>query len=669
MHPAPQIEVRHKLLHLARNHRWTWHPATAALLAGLPGASPDVHPVATVLDMDDAGWQAVLDDATTVATIERLHHDLTVELEATPTRAEIAYVSAEFGISELVPQYSGGLGVLAGDHLKAASDLRIPLVGVGLLYRQGFFRQEIEDNAQVERYETYDPERLGFVDTGTIVRVDVGDEPVDARIWRFSVGLVDLYALDTDVPSNDDETRSITDRLYSGDSEHRIRQEIVLGVGGLRALRAIGLDPTIVHLNEGHAGFWLLEKLATEMAAGADLERAIEVTRAGAVFTTHTPVPAGIDRFDRSSIEPYMRPWSEATGVPLETLYELATSPDDEGTPKPFNMAVLCLALTAAGNGVSKLHGEVSRELFGSVPDGPAIGSITNGVHARTWVTPELAAVFDDTLGRSWDLGQDEAWSRAPLVDNDRIVEVRRSGRQRLLEVIEATTGSLGALDPDALTIGFARRFATYKRADLMLTEAARLAQLLADDSRPIQFVFAGKAHPADVPGKALTSKVLAFSASPEANGRFVFIPDYEMGIARAMYGGCDVWLNNPIRPHEASGTSGEKSALNGGLQCSILDGWWDEMYDGANGWAIATSDDDEPEIRDKFEAASIYGLLETEILPLFYAGSGRPTAAWLDMVKHNWLTLGPKVTAARMVADYDREVYRPAIERARSIG
>ena len=663
--PAPAV-LEAQVMDLARNHRWTWNQAAAEVLAALPGADASTHPVTTASAISQADWDAMAADPERSAAITAAHDDLTACLADKPARPEVAYVSAEFGISELVPQYSGGLGILAGDHLKSASDLGLALVGVGLFYRQGFFRQELDGDAQTERYETCDPEHLGYVDTGVTVTVDVGDDPVEARVWRLAVGRVDLYALDTDLPGNSTTGRAITDRLYSGDNEHRIHQELILGVGGIRALRALDLEPEIVHLNEGHAGFLLLEQLQTHLADGADWDTAVAHTRAGAVFTTHTPVPAGIDRFERDLVEPYLSPWAEANGVELDILFDLAASPDDTGDPKPFNMAVLCLTLSGAANGVSKLHGQVSRELFGSVPAGPTIASVTNGVHARTWVSPDLADVFDQTLGQGWEAGSPEAWDRVRQLDDDTVKAALQAGRRGLIGFMTGAGIDTANLDPNALTIGFARRFATYKRADLLLSEPDRLARLLADDSRPVQFVFAGKAHPRDDDGKSVMSRVVAFSRSAEANGRFVFLPDYEMAIARAMYAGCDVWLNNPIRPHEASGTSGEKAALNGGLQLSILDGWWDEMYDGDNGWAITGSEADDPSIRDKEEAQSIYDLLESELLPLFYSGSGRPTGPWLAKVRHAWTTLGPQVTATRMVADYRDRVYTPALQRRR---
>ncbi len=662
-------DVIARLTELARNHRWTWHRPAAELLDRIPGASPDRHPAATIAALDADARQTIVADADLTAAIDENFDDLQATLNTKSGPPTVAYVSAEFGLTELVPQYSGGLGILAGDHLKAASDLGLPLVAVGLFYHGGFFRQGLDGSNQTERYERYEPHNLGLVDTNQTVTVAVGAEDVTAKIWRLAVGTIDLYLLDTDIPGNSPDGRTITDRLYSGDQEHRIRQELILGIGGLRALRAVGIDPDVVHLNEGHAGFWLLEQLATKMTSGASFEEAIEATKAGAVFTTHTPVPAGIDRFKQPVITPYLTPWATENDVPLTTLFDLATSADDTGTPKPFNMAAFCLALSGSANGVSKLHGRISRELFAAVPGGDAITSVTNGIHARTWLDPQLADVFDTHLGAGWDVGDEQAWKLAAELEHDTIVGTRQQGRRQLIELIEERgAAKSGALSPDALTVGFARRFATYKRADLLLLLRTRLETLLADDDRPIQFVFAGKAHPADGDGKALMAAVVDFAHSSEANGRFVFIPDYDMAVARAMYAGCDVWLNNPIRPREASGTSGEKSALNGGLQCSILDGWWDEMYDGDNGWAIPGSELADAAKRDLAEATATHDLLENEILPLFYGEGAEPspTDRWTQKVRHNWTTLGPQVTAARMVADYRDRVYEPALERAR---
>lgn len=667
MNQNQRPEIEQKLFDLARNHRWTWHQPTAQVLEALPGASAYRHPVDTITRLTASQWKTLLGNDKLVAAVSVEHDGLMKVVNGAPKKPTTAYISAEFGISELVPQYSGGLGILAGDHLKSASDLNLPLVALGLFYQEGFFRQELKANKQTERYDYCDPALTGHVDTGVTVSVDVGDSAVSARVWKLAVGSIDLYVLDTNVSGNSPADRMITDRLYSGDTEHRVRQELILGIGGLRALAALGICPDVFHLNEGHAGFMLLELLEGELERGATFTEAVKITKARTVFTTHTPVPAGIDRFDRSLVKKYIGAWSKTNNVPMSTLYKMATSPDDQGNPKPFNMAAFCLSLSGAANGVSKLHGKVSRQLFANVPGGKKIGSVTNGVHARTWVAPDLAEVFDDKLGKDWEMGSPMAWNDVDSIDYATMRKVKKAGRARLIDMIDSRGLNAKNLDSKALTVGFARRFATYKRADLMLLQMERVVEMLADDERPIQFVFAGKAHPADKPGKALLNKIASFGNSKAANGRFIFVPDYEMAIARDMYAGCDVWLNNPIRPHEASGTSGEKAALNGGLQCSILDGWWDEMYDGENGWAPATSESEVAKTRDKFEANSINDILQNEIVPLFYKDNGSPSTDWLDKVRHNWATLGPKVPAARMVADYRDQVYKPAVKRSRS--
>jgi starch phosphorylase len=377
------------------------------------------------------------------------------------------------------------------------------------------------------------------------------------------------------------------------------------------------------------------------------------------VFTTHTPVPAGIDRFPVDIASEHLQPWADAWRLPIADVFALGRDPSEE--PPEFNMAVFCLRTAARANGVSKLHGRVSRELFAHVPGGDAIGSVTNGVHARTWIAPPLQELFDQTCGPTWADGDTDAWRRVGDLDDDAIRAVRRAGGSLLAAMVHERTDI--KLDPDALTIGFARRFATYKRATLLLRHRDRLAKLLTDDARPIQFVFAGKAHPNDDPGKALLADVVAFAASADAMERFVFVADYDIEVAQAMYAGCDVWLNNPVRPHEASGTSGEKSALNGGLNCSISDGWWDEMADGRNGWTIPASASVEPAVRDRAESTAALDLLAGEIVPTYYDGGDPWSTAWLDRVRHCWTDLGPRVTAARMVSDYWEQLYRPTIE------
>jgi starch phosphorylase len=646
---------------LASNHLWTWHYRSSDLFSALPTADPDRHPVLAVNALADEQLDALLGDGEFVSALANQLAELGQTMETAVTSPDVVYFSPEFGISEVVPQYSGGLGILAGDHLKSASDLGTSLAGVGLFYRHGFFRQMLEHGVQTERIETYDPTDFGCVDTGIVVEVPISDRLVYARVWRFEVGRIPLLLLDTDLPANSDADRAITDRLYSGDQLHRLEQELVLGVGGARAVTAIGWKPGVYHSNEGHAGFLTLTLLDQARAPGGatTLAQAVEKVKPHVLFTTHTPVPAGIDRFPRSLIDPHLRPWAVAWGDSIDTLAALGEDPHDGA--EVFNMAALCLHIAAKANGVSKLHGEVSRGLFAMVPGGDAITSVTNGVHARTWVSPCLQDLFDAELGDGWDRGDDAAWANIDGVSVDVLNACRATTRAPLTELLASRAGV--TLEGDALVVGFARRFATYKRANLLLRHADTLATLLADDERPVHFVFAGKAHPADVPGKSLLADIVAYGGTPASNRRFSFLPDYDIAVARAMYFGCDVWLNNPVRPREASGTSGEKAALNGVLNCSILDGWWAEMSDGRNGWDIPTSDAVVDIERDDEESAATLALL-AEIAAEFHAdGRGQPSAVWIERMRHNWRTLGPKVTAARMVADYERQLYRPMLD------
>jgi glycogen phosphorylase len=657
--------LREALDTLASNHLWTWQYRTADLFASLPTAAADQHPVLAVRALSDDQLDALLGNDEFVAGVSGQRAHLDDVMATAVTSPDVAYFSPEFGISELVPQYSGGLGILAGDHLKSASDLTTSLGAVGLFYRHGFFRQYLDHGRQAERVETYQATDFGCVDTGITVEIPIASRIVIAKVWRLDVGRIPLVLLDTDVPDNSAHDRAITDQLYSGDRLHRLEQELVLGVGGTRAIAALGWNPGVFHSNEGHAGFLVLELLdRARHALGkrSTLAAAVSAVIPQVLFTTHTPVPAGIDRFERTIVEPHLRPWATAWGDPIESLLSLGEDPDD-GTDV-FNMAALCLRLAAKANGVSQLHGEVSRELFAKVPNGGAITSVTNGVHTRTWVSPRLQDLFDTHLGAGWDLGDADAWARTDAVSADDVATARRADRSALAKLVAAHTDT--ALHPDALVIGFARRFATYKRADLLLRHPETLAELLADDERPVHFVFAGKAHPADGPGKDLLAAIVAYGATDAANGRFSFVPDYDMRVARALYFGCDVWLNNPVRPREASGTSGEKAALNGALNCSILDGWWAEMSDGLNGFDIPTSEATDEAERDDEESAAALSLL-AEIAAMFHTdGRGTPSAEWVRRMRHNWRTLGPKVPAARMVADYDRMLYQPMLASQR---
>lgn len=647
------MTVKTDLGRLAANQSWMWRRSARELLMSLPGADPKRHPVETVAALTDAEAQRLGGDEAFMAelTAER---QILEEMSSGPSPS-IAYCSPEFGITDLFPQYAGGLGVLAGDHLMAASDAEIPLVGVGLLYREGAFHQAIENGEQTEFFEPVDPEKVGARDTGVEVVVPFPGRDVAARVWRLDVGGVPLILLDTDVDTNRQPDRGITDRLYLGTQQHRIDQEMILGVGGARALEALGWDIEVHHLNEGHAGFITLE-LIDRMIAGGDLASAVAAVRRGTVFTSHTPVPAGIDRLDLEILIPYLEHWARRWGIGVGRVWALGEDPED---PDRFNMPVFCLRMSSAANGVSELHGAVSRELFAAVPEGARIGYVTNGVHARTWTADAAQEVFDEVLGPEWAVGDPGAWNRVDDIDDDRLGLLRRRGAERLADLVAEAGGSL---DPDSLIVGFARRFAPYKRANLLLKHADQLEKMLADDDRPVHFVFAGKAHPANESGKLLVSEIVRFGESASAHGRFTFIPDYSMSVASRLVGGCDLWLNNPVRPQEASGTSGEKVALNGGLNCSILDGWWAEMFDGRNGWAIAASDERSPELRDLEESAAAMAALR-EARDEYFAARG----SFNDRIRHAWRTLGPRVTAARMVAEYDTQFYVPARHRMRS--
>lgn len=619
----------------------------------------------------------------------------------------IAYFSPEFGITAVLPQYSGGLGILAGDHLKAASDLGVPIIGVGLLYRHGYFKQALSrEGWQQETYPVLDPDGLPISllreenGEGATISISVpGGPDLVARIFVASVGRVPLLMLDTDVEGNSDVYRDVTDRLYGGNSEHRLRQELLLGVGGVRAIRAFCRitghpAPEVFHTNEGHAGFLGLERIreltVAEGGPKLDFDTALEVGRASTVFTTHTPVPAGIDRFPRTLIEQYFGEAGPTPGVPVDRVLALGAEDYEGGDASVFNMAVMGFRLAQRANGVSQLHGHVSRGMFSGL--WPAfdeaevpIGSITNGVHAPTWVAREVIGL---AVSQGADPEADDTaafWAAVDQVPGTEMWATKRRLRERLVQDARkrlarswAKRGSaraeLGwiesALDPDVLTIGFARRAASYKRLTLMMRDPQRLKSLLLHPERPIQLVIAGKAHPADDGGKKLIQDIVRLSDDPEIRHRIVFLPNYDIAMAQPLYPGCDVWLNNPLRPYEACGTSGMKAALNGGLNLSVLDGWWDEWYDGNNGWAIPTADGvEDVDHRDDLEAAALYDLIENEVAPRFYDvdSDGVPTR-WIEMTRHTLKSLGPKVLATRMVRDYVRQLYTPSALTGRAL-
>ena len=692
---------------LASNLRWSWHEPTRDVFASLDpwrwnevGADP-VGLLAALapeeLDRLAADPRFVAKVAAATADLqEYLTQPLWYQKLEGPKPAAIGYFSPEFGITAVLPQYSGGLGILAGDHLKAASDLGVPIIGVGLLYQFGYFEQSLSrDGWQQETYPVLDPNELPLAllrePDGSPSRVTIGlpgGRMLIAHIWKAQVGRVPLLLLDSQVEGNDEAARTITDRLYGGGGEHRLQQEMLLGVGGVRAIRIYtrlcGTPvPDVYHTNEGHAGFQGLERIRELVtSAGLTFEEAFESVRAGTVFTTHTPVPAGIDRFGRDQIGAFFGGDNSVPGLGVDKILALGAEDYPGGDPAVFNMAVMGLRLGQRANGVSQLHGMVSREMFDGLWPGfdaaeVPISSITNGVHAATWVDPRMADLVEAQLGGPLvrDAG---GWERLEQLPDAELWRVRKQMRTSLVRDIRVRTRASwvkrgaspaelgwvdGILDPEVLTIGFARRVPTYKRLTLMLRDPDRLRRLLLHPTRPVQLVIAGKSHPADDNGKRLIQQMVKFADDPAVRHRIVFLPNYDIAMAQTLYPGCDVWLNNPLRPFEACGTSGMKAALNGGLNLSILDGWWDEWFDGENGWAIPTADGiDDPDHRDDLEAAALYDLIEGSVAPRFYDKNerGLPTR-WLEMVRHTLSTLGPKVLASRMVEDYVNKLYVPA--------
>lgn len=720
---VPLPERLSALGRLSTNLRWSWDIPTQELFESIDPAKwirSGGDPVTMLGAVSARRLDELATDHGFLERLDRLAADLDDYLTrplwyqqhgASALPAGIAYFSMEFGVAAALPNYSGGLGILAGDHLKAASDLGLPLIGVGLNYRSGYFRQSLTaDGWQHENYPTMDPQglplRLLVQTDGTPVLVELAmpeSRMLRARVWIAQVGRIPLLLLDSDIPENDHDMHNVTDRLYGGDQEHRIKQELLAGIGGVRAIRAFtALEgrpaPDVFHMNEGHAGFLGVERIRELMLTdGLDFDTALTVVRASTVFTTHTPVSAGIDRFPVELVRRYFLEDSDAgdlvagpllPGVPIGRVLELGAEDDSGADGAKFNMAHMGLRLAQRANGVSELHGRVSRSMFSSLWPGfdarqVPIGSITNGVHGPTWAAPQWLSLGRELLGSTEALREPEVWQRLHDVDNGHIWWIRSQLRARLVDDIRRrvrdswlerglTEAELGwttqAFDPDVLTVGFARRVPTYKRLTLMLRDPARLEALLLDEARPIQLVVAGKSHPADEAGKALIQQIVRFADREEVRHRIAFLPDYDMSMARLLYWGCDVWLNNPLRPLEACGTSGMKSALNGGLNLSIRDGWWDEWFDGENGWEIPTAEGvADEERRDDLEAGALYGLLRDAVAPKFYDRDehGVPTR-WVEMVRHTLQTLGPKVLASRMVRDYTEQYYVPAAQALR---
>jgi starch phosphorylase len=696
---------------LAYNLWWCWNHEAVALFTRIDAdlfEQRDYSPVKLLGATDQTRLEQLLHDDGFLAHMDRVeeHFDRYMsagtwynEAYGDSGQCRIGYFSAEFGLHESVPIYSGGLGVLAGDHLKAASDLGIPLVGVGLMYREGYFRQYLNvDGWQQERYPENDFFNLPLIPetksdgSPLLVTAPLPGREVQCRVWRIQVGRVPLYLLDTNIPQNSPEDRTITGRLYGGDNDMRIRQEIVLGIGGVRALRALDKPPTVCHMNEGHSAFCGLERIRVLMEMhNIDFAAAREAVQAGTVFTTHTPVPAGNDVFPPQLVEHYFGGYMPSLKIDRNEFLGLGRQNPRDGN-EPFCMTVLAIRLANSTNGVSKLHGQVSRKMWRAIwPDLPdaelPLTSITNGVHTRSWVSPDMVQLYERYLGMQWEERPTDhsIWKRVEHIPDAELWRTHERRRERLVAFarirLKKQLGSRGAppgeiaradevLDPEALTIGFARRFATYKRGTLIFRNLERLAGIVNNRDRPVQIIFAGKAHPRDHGGKELIAEILHIARRQEFRRRVVFLEDYDMNMARYLTQGVDVWLNNPRRPLEASGTSGMKVCSNGGLNLSILDGWWVEGYAGDNGWAIGAGEEyTDLTYQDDIESRAIYDLLEQEIVPTFYnrSSDGLPRA-WLRMMKRSMSTCCPVFNTSRMVQEYMDKGYWPASQRYASL-
>lgn len=697
----PRIE---RLRELAYNLRWSWDSETRYLFRRLSRElweQTDHNPIKLLGIVGQSQLEEAASNEGFLAQFDRVCQRFDEYMSAklswyTQTYGEfgkptIAYFSAEFGLTECMPIYSGGLGVLSGDHLKAASDLSIPLVGVGLLYQEGYFRQYLNsDGWQREDYPINDPYNLPLVlekdSNGSPLTIDVHypGRSVRAQIWRAQVGRVPLYMLDTNIAVNSLEDRTLSDELYGGDLDMRIRQEILLGIGGLRALDALGIQPIVCHMNEGHSAFLALERIRMHIQKyNMSFAEAREATVAGNVFTTHTPVPAGIDRFPTELMDRYFSEYHGRLQLSRNEFLGLGReNPAD--TNETFCMAVLAIRLSSCINAVSKLHAKVSRgmwrNLWPGLPENDIpISSITNGVHLQTWTSTDMSNLLSRYLAPNWGefLPDKKRWEAVQNISDEEIWRTHERRRERLVtfarqrlvkqlcqrgdppaEIAQADA----ILNPSALTIGFARRFATYKRANLLFQDIDRLARIITDPQHPVQFVFAGKAHPRDDAGKQLIQKIIHQARNEPFRDHIVFLEDYDMNVARYLVQGCDVWLNNPRRPREASGTSGMKAAINGVLNLSTLDGWWDEAYHPEIGWAIGNGETyEDTEYQDNIEASALYNLLEKEIIPLFYDQNhtGLPKK-WISKVKASMSAVCPTFNSARMVHEYTEQFYIP---------
>jgi len=690
---------------LAYNLWWTWQPNAQRLFSRIDNdlwESLSHNPILLLRQVERSALNEVAQDNQYLALYDSVFAEFDNYLSKEDTWSKqthpelankpIAYFSMEYGLHETLPIYSGGLGVLAGDHLKEASDLGLPFVGVGLMYAEGFFSQRISEDGWQDALNN----PLIFEDLlvlpvleedGTLltITVEMPDRQVTVRVWEVRIGRIPLFLMDSDVESNEDEDRMLTARLYWSDLDRRIMQEIVLGVGGVRMLRALGYNPSVWHMNEGHAAFLTLERARELVAGGTSFADAIEKTRGQNVFTTHTPVPAGNDEFPLWLIDKYLAALWPELGLKRDQFVDLARNKQSWG--ESFSMGVLALRYSGGRNGVSELHGRVARKMWHFLwkeeeVDEVPITYVTNGVHSDNWMARRLGVLYDKYLGPDWRerLDDPETWDKLDEIPPEELWAVRMHQKRKLsfrMQEWARTRWSNGGfhpvqvvasgalIDPYVLTIGFARRFATYKRAALILRDVERLLNIINRPNLPVQIIFAGKAHPADEPGKQLIQQIYRTVKKAETSGRLVFLEDYDMNIARYLVQGVDVWLNTPRRPMEASGTSGMKAALNGGLNFSVLDGWWREAYNGRNGWAIGEDKDPEaPEIQDQADAQSLYSTLENEIIPLYYDRNVDDIPMdWIEHMKNSLRTVTPQFSTRRMVKEYVERLYVLAVK------
>jgi starch phosphorylase len=694
----------HRLSELAYNVWWTWNPFAMRLFYRIdPNLWERVHhnPILFLRGLDRAALNAAAQDPIYQARYDRLFKEFDAYLASEETwfknehgkaKGEIAYFSMEFGLHETLPIYSGGLGVLAGDHLKEASDLGLPLMGIGILYAEGYFSQRISEDGWQEAHNTQlkidELPILPVLDqTGKQIEVpfQLTDRTVMIRVWEIRVGRVPLYLLDTNFDANSPADRKLTGRLYWSDLDLRVLQEILLGVGGVRVLRAIGHDPKVWHMNEGHAAFLALERAREQVEKGKTFAKAIELVKVHNIFTTHTPVPAGNDEFPMWLVDKHLSfLWNELK-ISRDQFVDLAKHQQSWG--ETFSMPILALKLSDAHNAVSELHGHVSRRMWNhlwsdrKVDDVP-ITHVTNGVHTGTWMARRIRVLLDRHLGKDWITRIDDLdlWAQIDRVPDQELWQVRSHLKRKLIFYIlnrvrnrwilggyhpVQVVASGALLDPYALTIGFARRFATYKRAGLILSEFDRVLELINRPNRPVQIIFAGKAHPADEPGKMLIQEVYRKVKKAENGGRLVFLEDYDINLARYLVQGVDVWMNTPRRPNEASGTSGMKAAVNGALNFSVLDGWWREAFNGENGWAIGEDADLDTQVQDQADAESLYSILENEVIPLYYdeRNSDDIPVKWVERIKESMRTVTPQFSTRRMVKEYTDRLYIPAMK------